>query len=74
MSVRLGTLPRWPTQDILIPIQMATYCDTRLQKFLEYLLAFIVRTLAANSLIISMSNLPGQQCALVAAVRLTYLE
>jgi len=53
---------------------MAIYCATRLQKFLEYLLAFIMRTLGANSLTISVINLPGQQCTLVAAVRLTYLE
>jgi uncharacterized paraquat-inducible protein A len=53
---------------------MAIYCATRLQKFLEYILAFIMRTLAANNLTISVINLPGQQCTLLAAVRLTELE
>ena len=53
---------------------MAIYCAKRLQKFLEYLLAFIMRTLVANSVTISVINLSGQQCILVAAVRVTYLE
>ena len=53
---------------------MAINYTKRLQKFLEYLLAFSMRTLAANSFTIGVINLSGQQCTLVAADRLTYLQ